>query len=304
MHAWPPAFVPAGTLLYGPHRMASPSFPGLVARLIAIGILLVGAILAIGVAGSLQSPAVVEAELAVPGLPPGTEIRAVHLTDIHTSWPDMPRRRLESIVEQVNALEPDLILLTGDHFGGKIWALEAYPIEDALDPLKALSAPLGVVAVRGNHDDHWVLMRLRRLGTIKVLVNAHVDLGPIVIVGLDSAKYGPDLDRAVAGVPAGKPVIGLVHEPEVTEWLPPQGWPMVAGHTHGGQVHLPLLGAPWAWFQGRFPCRRGNCEVNGWDLFVSSGLGTSILPIRIGVRPEIVVLRLYGPSGRKSGTEK
>jgi predicted MPP superfamily phosphohydrolase len=267
-----------------------------------LGLLL--AIFGIGVAGALQEPVIVEAELQVPGMAEGTEIRAVHMTDIHTSWPDMSRQRLERIVATANALKPDLILLTGDHYGGKIWALEGYPIEDALEPLRALKAPLGVVAVRGNHDNDWVLMRMRRLGTMTVLANAHADIGPLVIVGLDSAQFGVDIDKALAGAPPDKPLLGLVHEPEIAGFFPARGFPLVAGHTHGGQVHLPLLGAPWGWFTGGFACRRGNCRINGWDVFVSSGLGTSILPIRIGVRPEIVVLRLYGPPGRKSGTDR
>lgn len=271
-------------------------------------VLLLAALLSAGLGWmeATRAPRLVEARLPLPGLAPGTRLSVLLLSDTHAGPPDMPRARLEAIVDAANAVGADLILLAGDYHTAHLFRWPGrYRLETSLAPLARLQAPLGVFAVRGNHDNVWTNRIMGANGTPVLLVNANRDVGPLVVAGVDSAEHAPDLGRALAGIPDGRPVLLLAHEPEQWAFLaaPPRPLLMLSGHTHGGQIHPPLLGAlrDWLW---PWRCRRGACQDRGWSLYVTSGVGTSWLPLRIGVPPEMVLLRLYAPSGRKSGTEK
>jgi hypothetical protein len=264
-------------------------------------------VLGLGYWGATRPPVVEQVALPLAGLPPGTRLRVLHVTDTHAGNPDMPRVRLEGIVSQANALKPDLILLTGDYHGGKLVDWPGMRLEPALAPLARLAAPLGVFASMGNHDKaKWTPYVLRQQGGPPLLVNRWVTAGPVTIVGVDSQIFAPDFAGAFAGVPRDRPALLMVHEPDQLLTIrPPPSLSVLAlaGHTHGGQVALPILGPVGAVMIGGGPCIRGHCRVNGWNLFVSSGVGTSWLPLRIGVPPEMVLLTLYS-TGRKSGTER
>ncbi|WP_448583045.1 metallophosphoesterase [Thermaurantiacus sp.] len=253
-----------------------------------------------------RPPRLVEAAMPLPGLAPGLEVSVLLMSDIHAGPPDMPPARLDAIVDQANAVGADLIVLLGDyHTAHRLRLPGRYRLEASLAPLARLKAPLGVFAVRGNHDNIWTNRIMGAAGTPVLLVNENRDVGPLVVAGLDSAHHQPDLAKALAAIPPGRPVLLLAHEPEQWAFLdaPPRPLLMLAGHTHGGQIHPPLLGL----LRDRFApyrCRRGACADRGWSLYVTSGVGTSTLPLRIAVPPEMVLLRLYAPSGRKSGTEK
>jgi predicted MPP superfamily phosphohydrolase len=265
-----------------------------------LGLLLAAALVFVGVGywGATRTPLVVEQAIPLQGLPSGTRLRVLLMSDTHFGGPDMPADRIEAIVDQANALKPDLILLAGDYNGGKIVRLPEKPrLEPALLPFARLRAPLGVHAAMGNHDSpKWTPIVLARQGSPRLLVNDHVDLGPVVLAGINSVEHGADFAGTLARIPPGpKPILVLRHE---GDWLagerPPGSRPVLvlAGHTHGGQILLPLIGSPGDLVLGGTACRRGLCRINGWPLYVTSGVGTSWLPLRIGVPPEMVLLTL------------
>ncbi len=261
--------------------------------------------LGVGLWNATRPPVIVRASLPLDGLPPGTRLKVLLISDTHFSHPDMGTGRLLSIAAAANAQQPDLILLAGDYIGGKLIDWPKVRLEQALPPLAALKAPLGVYAVMGNHDEpRWTPRIMALQVRPKLLVNSHVDLGPVVLAGLDSMRHASDYEQAIAGAPVGKPLLLLLHEPELLARLALPPNPAVlalAGHTHGGQIVLPLIGRPGALLLGRDQCWRGLCSINQWPVYVTSGLGTTFVPLRYGVPPEIVVLTLYS-TGRKSGT--
>ncbi len=260
---------------------------------------------------ALADPVVVAYDVVVPGwtAPP---LRLVELTDIHVGTPDMTIPRLKRIVAQANALRPDLVALTGDYNGGKLIGGLFRDgdggrgnLDDAVRPLKALRLRLGTFAVRGNHDEPYWTPRVLPRYRMTYLENAHADAGPIVVAGVDDLSTGhPDVAAALAGIAPGKPVVLLMHEPDGFADVPGRVALTLAGHTHGGQVRLPLFGAPVT--NTRLGYVRGRYVVGGRTLIVSSGVGTTALPIRLGVPPEIVVVTLHAAysTGRNSGTDR
>jgi predicted MPP superfamily phosphohydrolase len=260
---------------------------------IAAGLLLVAAaaLLGAGYLNAVQAPQIVRASLPVPGL--RVPVTVALLSDTHRGWPDMPASRLRAVVAQVNALGADAVVLAGDYSGGKLTG-SAVRTAEAIGPFAALRAPLGVYMVGGNHDWPSALVRVTaRNGAPTLLANAHADLGPLVLGGGRSATDAADAAAAFTGAPLGKPRIFVVHEPDYLLWLPPGGaaWTL-SGHTHGGQVQLPGAEALRRRMFGPIPCRRGACTLGGHRVFVTSGVGTSWLPLRFGVPPEIALLTL------------
>lgn len=275
------------------------------ALLLLIGGLLL-AFTAAGVAEALRTPVVARYDVGLADWPPAQRpLTIVQLSDLHVGWPDMPPERVARIVAQANALKPDLIVLTGDYDGGKLWDRRLWLLEDKLGPLTGLRAPLGVHAVLGNHDEPFWSRRVFGKQRMPVLDGRVVDAGPVAVAGLGSLAHGGDpardAARLAARAPAGKPLILLAHEPDHFAWLPPRVNLLLAGHTHGGQIGLPLGDVVLTPFQRSH--RRGLYVEGGRRMIVSSGLGTTFVPLRLGVPPEIVEIRLHSV-GRKSGTER
>jgi hypothetical protein len=269
--------------------------------------LVAGLVLALGWAGwlgAIRDPAVVRYRVELAGLQ--RPLRMVHLSDLHGSNWDMPQVRLNRIMDQVNALHPDLVVVTGDFHASKIWD-PPMRMDDAVQPLTRLKAPLGVWSVPGNHDDpYWIRWVMRRFG-LKLLAGDLVDLGPIQIVGSDDLIMGQrpvqGLRAAAARAQPGKPLVALVHEPRLWTMLPANVDLVLAGHTHGGQIQI--FGWPQfkkldsQYLRGRFR------NPGGQQMLVSAGIGTSIVPVRLGTQGEIVVVELVPQSpGRNSGTDK
>lgn len=269
--------------------------------------LVAGLVLALGWAGwlgAIRDPAVVRYRVELAGLQ--RPLRMVHLSDLHGSNWDMPQVRLNRIMDQVNALHPDLVVVTGDFHASKIWD-PPMRMDDAVQPLTRLKAPLGVWSVPGNHDDpYWIRWVMRRFG-LKLLAGDLVDLGPIQIVGSDDLIMGQrpvqGLRAAAARAQPGKPLVALVHEPRFWTMLPANVDLVLAGHTHGGQIQI--FGWPQfkkldsQYLRGRFR------NPGGQQMLVSAGIGTSIVPVRLGTQGEIVVVELVPqPPGRNSGTDK
>ena len=269
--------------------------------------LVAGLVLALGWAGwlgAIRDPAVVRYRVELAGLQ--RPLRMVHLSDLHGSNWDMPQVRLNRIMDQVNALHPDLVVVTGDFHASKIWD-PPMRMDDAVQPLTRLKAPLGVWSVPGNPDDpYWIRWVMRRFG-LKLLAGDLVDLGPIQIVGSDDLIMGQrpvqGLRAAAARAQPGKPLVALVHEPRLWTMLPANVDLVLAGHTHGGQIQI--FGWPQfkkldsQYLRGRFR------NPGGQQMLVSAGIGTSIVPVRLGTQGEIVGVELVPqPPGRNSGTDK
>jgi predicted MPP superfamily phosphohydrolase len=262
-------------------------------RLILLVVFAGLALAAFGVWSALQDPVVVRYRLPMPGLK--APLRIVQLSDSHVSRIDMPPERLARVVAQMNALHPDLFLLTGDYVSGDPERWSAAETRAALAPFAALRAPLGVFAVLGNHDDPLRTLAGLAGGPVRLLVGQRADAGPVQIVGVDDiARGSPAVEamrHAIRDAPKDKPLIVIVHRPTYVEWLQQRPVLMIAGHTHGGQIKLPIIGA-WAIDSFYATHQRGVFQEGRHRLLVSSGLGTTNLPVRIGVPPEIVELTL------------
>ena len=227
-------------------------------------------------------------------------LRVVALGDIHAGSPHVDHRKLLEVVDRVNLQHPDLVLLLGDYVihgvvGGRF--VDAEPIARDLGRLRGR---LGVFAVLGNHDWWWNGERVRaalEFAGIRALENQAVRIGDdnecLWVAGLaDQWTRTPDIEATLEPIPPEDPVLLLSHNPDVFPGVPARVSLTLAGHTHGGQVAIPLLGRPIV--PSRFGSRyaAGLIEEGGRPLFVTTGLGTSILPVRFRVPPEIAVLTL------------
>jgi uncharacterized protein len=231
-----------------------------------------------------------------------SSVRLVLLTDTHVSGPDMPPARLRRIVETINRLNPDMVLLGGDFVSSKKLATKRYSAAEAIAPFAALHAPFGVYAVIGNHD-HWddvgaIRRELKRNGVV-VLDNTAVRQGPITIGGVDDDFTGHADVRRVAEAMhrlGGIPIL-LSHSPDIFPATPGSIGLVLAGHTHCGQVSLPFVGPLFtaSRFGRQYYC--GIARSGNQTLIVSGGVGTSLLPIRLGAPPDLWVVDV-GPAVR------
>jgi uncharacterized protein len=228
-------------------------------------------------------------------------LRVAAIADVHAGSPHVGYAQLEHLVRTANEQRPDLVVLLGDYVSHRTPQEGVEKPENVAAKLSELRAPLGVVAVLGNHD--WWLdgPRMRRAfedAGMRVLDNEALRLDrsgqPLWIVGIADLLTGnPRVDLALAKVPPGDPVVALTHNPDLFDHdVPDRVALTLAGHTHGGQVRLPLIGAPFvpSAFGQRYA--QGVVVEGRRTLFVSPGIGTSVLPIRFGVPPEISLLTL------------
>jgi predicted MPP superfamily phosphohydrolase len=194
------------------------------------------------------------------------------------------------------------VLLAGDYVIKGVLGGSFVAPEDIASRLRELHAPLGVYAVLGNHDWWFDAPRVRdalRVAGIPTLDDAaHSVDGPrhFWLAGVSDFWEGShDVHRALAGVTDDAPVILFTHNPDVFPHVPARVALTIAGHTHGGQVCLPLVGRPIV--PSRFGQRYaiGHVVEDGRHLFVSPGLGTSIIPVRFRVPPEISLVTLRAP---------
>ena len=264
--------------------------------------LLLGLLLLIWMfAEARMMPVLRETSIDLPGYPADAKpFRVVLLTDTHMGGPDQSPARLGRIVAAINALHPDLILLGGDYKGEPKLFGSAYSREAAAAPLGQLRAPLGVVAVLGNHD-HWDnaaawTMLLQGAG-ITVLRNAAVRRGPVTIGGIDDAYTGHDDVAATlaAAAPLGGPLILLSHGAVPFKRGATPAAPFLAGHTHCGQIALPFIGPLYLPYKHpiRYACGRYD-EPGGKTIIVSGGVGTSNLPLRLNAVPDYWLITFRG----------
>ena len=229
--------------------------------------------------------------ITLPGLPAAFRgFRIVQLSDIHYG-PALGSERLNGIIASVNALSPDLIVLTGDYADSK----KKY-IQPCLSRLTFLQAKFGKYGVLGNHD-HWADAGLTRehfkKAKIEDLTNRHLVLekegSKLYLAGVDDLWEGEqDLKRALRGVPDKGVRILLSHNPDYAETM--QGGRvdlMLSGHTHGGQVYLPVFGAPLLPSRFGQKYRAGLIRAEKVTVYVSKGIGTIYPHVRLFCSPEI-----------------
>lgn len=253
------------------------------------------------------------------GWPQGRRLRLAVISDLHAGGPHVPLERVSQLVAATNRLEPDLTLLLGDFVASRARQASDPPLPALAAELAKLSAPNGVYAVLGNHDWwHDAPTQKNRAGPtqvglaldaagIRVLENRVQRLdtaaGPLWLAGLGDQiaflKRVRGLPMGIADLAGtmaqiaddGAPVIMMAHEPDAFARMPERVALTLSGHTHGGQVRL------FGW-SPIVPSRYGNryayghIRENGRDLIVSGGIGTSKLPLRLGIPPEIVCVEL------------
>lgn len=236
-------------------------------------------------------------------------LRIAQLSDLHCSAITSPAVVRRAVLA-CNREKPDIVVMTGDYVSrrnsyshltlARKWAhpLMEYASQMA-DALRQLNAPQGVFAVPGNHDyacgDFGPIKNLLDNSGIETLVNQNARLSSgLAIVGLDDLRAGhPNLERAFAGVAVDEPHLVLSHNPRVLPLLQERNCLLLAGHTHGGQVHLPFLN-----FRRRPSDMRRSPFLEGWyssgraRLYVCSGIGSVHFPMRFHCPPEIAVFTL------------
>ena len=275
-------------------------------RLLA-ALAVLGLVLAMwGYWNATRDPIVRQASLMVAGWPQDeAPLKVLLVSDIHVAGPDMPPARLRRIIGELNRLKPDLVLIAGDLVSEKRVATHIYTASQVVAPLADFRARLGTVATLGNHD-HWfdpaaLASELRRNG-IRILENDAAEVGPLVIGGVGDEFTGHDdiaatyaaMDRLPQEL-RPKPRIVMTHSPDIVPDLPEPVAAVFAGHTHCGQIWLPLISpiSRMSRYGNRFAC--GAIADRGQAVFVAAGLGTSILPLRFGAPPDVWLVRLHAP---------
>jgi predicted MPP superfamily phosphohydrolase len=260
-------------------------------------------------------------DIQPPQWPAGFQLKIAAVADIHACDPWMSLPHIEAIVERTNALNADIIVLLGDYVAGHRHVTRFIPADEWAAVLAGLKAPLCVHAILGNHD-WWEDKKVQQEGQgptnarrgleaagIPVYENdarrLSKDGRPFWLAGLgDQLAYEParrfrpvrrvgvdDLNATLSKINDDAPVILMAHEPDVARRVPARVSLQLSGHTHGGQIRLfgwsPV--APTRYKKFVYGHSRANCDV-----IVSGGLGCSIMPFRLGVPPEIVLVTLGG----------
>jgi len=265
-------------------------------------------------------------EVPLPGLPDELDgLRVVQVSDLHLGW--LCRAgAVREVIALVQGCRPDLVVLTGDFVSYR--SLPQLPA--AARELGRLQARLGTYACLGNHE-HWEdadqARRVLEGAGIPVLVNQSREPTPgLWVAGVDDLMAGrPDLEATAAGIPKGAAVVLLSHSPSVLPQVAGRPWLVLAGHTHGGQVALPVLGPrgmvrlpgvpalmyAWEWVGVKAHHNRTEaiCSYRypaGWyeegqaRMYVSRGVGShQVFPVRLNCRPEVACLVLRAGRGSR-----
>ncbi len=223
------------------------------------------------------------------------------LTDLHAGSPHIDLKKIRQITEQTNALQPDLILLGGDYMIQGVKGGTPVPSDQIASALSELKARDGVFAVLGNHD-HWEnaprMFKEFNAQGLTMLENAAqpIKIGEdgFWLAGIsDYTENAHDIKKALSAVNDNRPVIAFTHTPDIFPEIPARIALTLAGHTHGGQVYVPFLGRPVIPSKYGQRYAIGLVKENNRQIFISSGIGTSIIPVRFLTPPEVSVLKIY-----------
>jgi predicted MPP superfamily phosphohydrolase len=221
--------------------------------------------------------------------------RIAHITDVHHSN-ILGIEEVQKVVQLTRNAKPDLVALTGDY----TTSFRRY-IEPCAEALGTLEAPGGVWAVLGNHDhytDPELTSRALEKNHIQVLDNTNTMLrrgaDTLQLSGIDDWSWAAsDWARAFRGLDRQRPNVLLSHQPVVLDLAESQGASLIlSGHTHGGQINFPFLGAPARLATKDLKYARGLFRRGDTQLYVSTGTGVIGLPVRFGARPEVAMLTL------------
>lgn len=244
-----------------------------------------------------QYPPVVErVDVPLSSLPAALDgMTIAHLSDFHCG-PHVLASSVRRAAQMAQALQPDLIALTGDF----VQRRPGYAVECA-EALSILKAPLGVHTVLGNHDfwddDALVASALRRRGMPPMRNEARrIERAgcSFYVVGLDDVRFHrADLARALRGVPDDAPKIVLVHEPDIADYAHAENVLLqLSGHSHGGQIRFPRIGAPLLPSLGRrYPMGLRRSRRGVW-VYTTRGIGVAMPPVRLNCPPEVSLLTL------------
>ena len=255
-------------------------------------------------------PRLVSIEIPLPRLAdPWDGFRIAQLSDLHYDdyFSVVPLRKA---IDIVNGLQPDLVVLTGDFVTARgqrshVAAVQAVKaatkmIEPCAQLLAQIRARSGILAALGNHDldsDTAHIVEVLQAHDIPVLRNRSVPFERegtrLWISGVDDILLGrPKLDRALKGIPSDEPVVLLAHEPDWADYVAKHPVDLqLSGHSHGGQIRIPFLGAPYLPPLARkYPW--GLRQIGRLTLYTNSGIGTIDLPIRLGCPPEVTLITL------------
>ncbi len=256
---------------------------------------------------------VIEETLAVPNWDPALNgLRVLTIADLHTGSNYAPPERIRYVVEQANAQNADVIVLLGDYVSESRWDRDArskpegtdrtelrVPFETVAESLRGLTARYGVYAIIGNHDwyhnEPKIHRQLEEIAGINVLQN---EIHEIDVNGQTLRIWGIEdwyRNRNVPLEPLNalserRNIIAITHNPDTMLHTPPGFAVMFSGHTHGGQLNWPIFGPKAVFNDPRF--MDGHAVVDGKHMYVSSGVGTSVIPFRFRVPPEINVVTL------------
>ena len=229
-------------------------------------------------------------------LPFGRLLRVVQLTDIHAGI-YMTREEMRRYARQATALEPDLLVLTGDFISNSMAFLPA-----CVEEMSRVRAPFGTFATLGNHEHLWgrpkEIQAVFEQHRIVLLNNSHMVIqsaqGPFAVAGIDDLQWGqPDLEATLRGLAPNIPTLLLSHRPEIFPDAAALGIPLtLSGHYHGGQIKLRLPGGDFSMAHLRTPYPEGLYRIHGSHLYVSRGIGTTFTPVRLNARPEVTLFQL------------
>jgi predicted MPP superfamily phosphohydrolase len=241
--------------------------------------------------------------LAIAGWPLRDKpLRIAFLADFHTGSHAGDLARLQTIVQEAQDYRPDLVLLGGDFVNMMLFGGGRIAPEIIVAVLARLKAPFGSFAVLGNHDHDYgaaeVSDALRQHGIPELSEQPHtlnVAGTALDLLGIpDARQESRSAANALRSLSPERPTLVLAHDPYWFKYLPRGPHLMLSGHTHGGQIRFPVVGAlrnasfaPLRWSYGHI-------VEDGRQLYVTSGIGTSGVPLRIGIPPEYVVLDVNG----------
>lgn len=246
-----------------------------------------------------SSLTVVNERLALPGLR-STPLKIAVLADLHVGSPFNGIDNLKRVVALTNEQQPDIVCILGDLVIQGVRGGRFVPPEDIASEVAGLRSKLGSFAVLGNHDD-WldhdrVANALTRNGITVIEETARrleTAAGPVWLAGVSDYWMGRhDVSLALQKVTDPSPIILLSHNPDIFPYVSPRVALTLAGHTHGGQVRFPLFGALIVPSEHGQRYAAGHIIENGRHMYVATGVGTSILPVRFRVPPSITMLTL------------
>jgi predicted MPP superfamily phosphohydrolase len=259
-----------------------------------------------GFAYEPRTPTVTRLDISLARLPAALDgLTIAQLSDFHYS--PFSVRAIRRAVEAVNQFKPDLVVLTGDFVTIPVLvdylhnAKQAARVaEPCAELLAGMSAKLGKYAVLGNHDrdsDPGFITESLQSHGMPVLLNRSTPIesagARLWLAGVDDMTVGkPDLDAALKGIPSDEPVVLLSHEPDYADAVRSRPVDLqLSGHSHGGQVRLPVIGPPYLpWGAKKYP--KGKYQVGRLTLYTNIGLGTIRIPVRINCPPEVTFFTL------------